>query len=101
MSIAAVMLMGLLATPLSVADDYSFLCHTNNLFVECEGTLAAIEEDGSDSHGICSCRLCMETLGESLAPGVTPPKTWGWFTQASLKPISALYRPEIFRPPTS
>ncbi|MBI5575587.1 MAG: hypothetical protein HY896_04415 [Deltaproteobacteria bacterium] len=101
MSVVAMALVSLLAAPLACADDYAFLGRTDNLFDERSGAPVVMADDGSESDDVCSCQLCTEAIGESVAPRIGPPNAYDRFGSASAYPISSLYCPEVFRPPTS
>ena len=99
----ALLVVTLLVSPVAVADDYAFL-HTGPATAQ-KGVLHvaweppdALSDEGADSH-VCTCLVCLVTLGESFAPLVPAPQPGEVLDSSNVVLSHAPHIPRIFHPP--
>jgi len=96
-------LVTLLVAPFAEADDYAFLhggpptAHEGFLQVE-SAVPDATSDDGLDGH-VCSCLVCLMTLGESFEPRVPAPQPGEAVDPATIAPSCVPHLPRVFHPP--
>ena len=100
MIVLALVLVATISTPLAEADDYSSLSLPGVLSVEV-GIPVSMLDDDSDSHGLCSCNLCMEALWEELSLPSPPRCTDEQPNSMPLNITPSNFCSEIFHPPSA
>lgn len=100
MIVLALILVATTSAPLAEADDYSLLSLPGAFSVDV-GIPIAILEDDSDSHDLCTCKLCMAALREE--PSLpSPPQCAA--EQPSCMPVNftpSNFCSEIYHPPSA
>jgi hypothetical protein len=104
--IAAVLLVGLIFPPAAAADDYGHAFPAGQGRAESECAFPPGPEifegngdDGSGSRHICSCMVCLTTIGNSLADGIPPRRAAGEIRPVYPVPVRSSLRSKIFHPP--
>jgi hypothetical protein len=104
--IAVVLLVGLMLSPAAAADDYEHMFPAGEGGTESEcaflpepGISWENEDDRSVSHHICSCMVCLTTIGTSLAAGIPPRRAAEEIRPVFPVPVRSSFCSEIFHPP--
>jgi len=104
--IAVVLLVGLMLSPAAAADDYGHASPAGQGRAESECALPPGPEisegngdDGSASRHICSCMVCLTTIGNSLAAGIPPRRAAEEIRPVFPVPVRSSFCSEIFHPP--
>jgi hypothetical protein len=100
------LLLCLTFAPFDKEDDYFYMSLSGQgaarsvyaLSLESENN-EMIAEDELDSHHICSCLLCMMTIGEIYTRMILPKKVAWELASFSLFPAIYAYYHEIYHPP--
>jgi hypothetical protein len=104
--IAVVLLVGLMLSPAAAADDYGHAFPAGQGRAKSECALPPGPEisegngdDGSASHHICSCMVCLTTIGNALATAIPPWRAAEEIRPVFPVPVRSSFCSDIFHPP--